>query len=145
MTTSHAPAQTNHRQTAILVAGDLIALLAFAAIGRRSHGEAAGLAAALEVARTAAPFIAGWLVAAPLVGAYRPTTIASLGPMLRATLLGWSGALLIGALLRAAMIGRFSPLSFYIVTFFAALLLLASWRAAFTMLLAKKIHLRKVV
>jgi hypothetical protein len=131
MSTQTAPARADHRQTAILVAGDLAALLAFAAIGRRSHGEAAGLAAALEVARTAAPFIAGWLAVAPWVGAYRPATTASLGPMLRATLLGWSGALLVGALLRAAMIGRFSPPSFYIVTFFAALLLLAGWRAVF--------------
>jgi hypothetical protein len=119
------------RRTALLVAGDLVALLAFAAIGRRSHGEAAGFAAALEVVRTAAPFIGGWLIVAPLVGAYRPTTTASFGAMLRAMLLGWSGALLVGALLRAAMIGRFSPPSFYIVTFFAALLLLVGWRSAY--------------
>lgn len=127
----NALAPSERRRTALLVAGDLVALLAFAAIGRRSHGEAAGFAAALEVVRTAAPFIGGWLAVAPLVGVYRPTTTASLSAMLRATLLGWSGALLVGALLRAAMIGRFSPPSFYIVTFFAALLLLAGWRSAY--------------
>lgn len=131
MDSKSALAPSERYRTALLVAGDLVALLAFAAIGRRSHGEAAGFAAALEVVRTAAPFIGGWLAVAPLVGAYRPTTTASLSAMLRATLLGWSGALLVGALLRAAMIGRFSPPSFYIVTFFAALLLLVVWRSAY--------------
>jgi hypothetical protein len=131
MPSNNALAPRMYQRTALLVTGDLLALLAFAAIGRRSHGEAAGFAAAFEVVRTAAPFIVGWLIAAPLAGAYHPATSASLGPMLRATLLGWSGALLVGTLLRAAMIGRFSPLSFYIVTFFAALLLLAGWRSVY--------------
>jgi hypothetical protein len=120
-------------RTAALVAGDIVTLLVFAAIGRRSHGEAAGLAAIVEVARTAFPFIVGWLVAAPLAGAYDPARTSGLAPMLRATLVGWAGGLLLGAVVRAIMIGRFSPVSFYVVTFLVALLLLGGWRAVFAL------------
>jgi hypothetical protein len=70
---------------------------------------------------------------APLAGAFSPARSAGLGAMLRATLLGWVGGLLVGALLRAVMIGRFSPPSFYVVTFLTALLLLGGWRAVFAM------------
>jgi hypothetical protein len=44
-----------------------VALLLFAAIGRGNHGEAV---ASLELLKTAGPFIAGWLLAAPLTGAF---------------------------------------------------------------------------
>ena len=38
-----------------LILGDALVFLIFAAIGRRSHGEAAGLDSLLQVALTAAP------------------------------------------------------------------------------------------
>ncbi|MFV9504132.1 MAG: DUF3054 domain-containing protein [Oscillochloridaceae bacterium umkhey_bin13] len=122
------------RRTLLLVAGDVVALLIFAALGRRSHGAAAGLAALGETAITALPFIAGWLSVAPLAGAFSPHTTNGVGPMLRTVLIGWSGALLVGAVLRAAMIGRFSPVSFYVVTFLVALLILGGWRAVFALI-----------
>lgn len=133
MTIQTRGARANPGRTATLVAGDMLALLLFATIGRRSHGEAAGLAAVAEVARTALPFAVGWLAVAPWAGAFTPARTAGLGPMLRATSLGWAGGLLVGAVVRALMIGRPSPLSFYIVTFLAALLLLGGWRAVFAL------------
>ena len=125
---------TRNRRVAVLLVGDLAALLLFALIGRRSHGAAVGFAATVETLRTAAPFLAGWLLVAPWVGAYRLALFAHPPTLLRTTLLGWAGALLVGAIFRAAMIGRFSPLSFYLVTFFVALLLLLGWRATFFVL-----------
>jgi Protein of unknown function (DUF3054) len=118
-------------RTLMLIAGDIIALLAFAAIGRRSHGEAAGLAALVEVATTAAPFIGGWLLAAPLLGAYRASATAGIGPMAQRTALAWLVALPIGGALRALMVGRPSPPSFYVVTFLVVLVMLCGWRTAF--------------
>lgn len=115
----------------ILFAGDLLAFLVFAAIGRRSHGEAAGIAAIVEVGRTAAPFIGGWLLVAPVLGAYRSATTASMGAMARRTALTWLVALLPGAGLRAIDVGRLSPPSFYVVTFLVLLALLCGWRTAF--------------
>lgn len=133
MTTRQTELRAAGRRTAILVAGDVAALLIFAAIGRRSHGQAAGLDAIVEVTRTAAPFLLGWLVAGMLAGAYSPGRTRGLGPMLLTTLLGWIGGLVLGAVFRAILIGRFSPLSFYVVTFLVALLLLGGWRAAFAL------------
>ncbi|PDW00329.1 DUF3054 domain-containing protein [Candidatus Chloroploca asiatica] len=121
-------------RTAGLVTGDVVAFLVFAALGRGSHGLANGPEALIEVARTAAPFLAGWLVVAPLVGAYSRASTSDVGGMLRTTLLGWSGGIIIGSLVRAAMIGRFSPLSFYVVTFLAALILVGGWRTIFALI-----------
>jgi hypothetical protein len=119
------------RRAATLLAGDTAALVLFAVLGRGSHGEATGLAALGETLRTAAPFVVGWLAAAPWLGALSRAQTAGLGSMLRATALTWPLALLLGALLRAASIGRFSPPSFYVVTFIVGLLLLGGWRGAF--------------
>ncbi len=59
------------RRSALLAAGDALAFMIFAALGRASHSEAAGLAAILQVAETAAPFAIGWFVVAPFAGTYR--------------------------------------------------------------------------
>jgi hypothetical protein len=123
--------------TAALLAGDAAAFLAFAAIGRRSHGEAAGLAALLEVAGTAAPFLIAWLAIAPWLGAYRGAP-ASPVAALRVAALAWLLALPLGAVLRALAIGRLSPPSFYIVTFLAVLAILGGWRAAFAWLVGRR-------
>ena len=119
------------RRTLALLAGDIIAFLIFAALGRRSHSAAAGLGELIEIAITAAPFILGWLAAAPWLGAFGPATAGRPGSMLRVTLASWVAALAVGAVARALFIGRFSPLSFYVVTFLVALLLLGGWRGAF--------------
>ncbi|MBP1464398.1 DUF3054 domain-containing protein [Candidatus Chloroploca sp. M-50] len=121
-------------RTAGLVTGDVVAFLVFAAIGRGSHGLANGPEALVEVTRTAAPFLAGWLVVAPLVGAYNRASTSDVGGMLRTTLLGWSGGIIIGSLVRAAMMGRFSPISFYVVTFIAALIIVGGWRTIFALI-----------
>jgi hypothetical protein len=131
--TETRPLRATGTRTAILVAGDVITLLIFAAIGRRSHGEAAGLAALGEVARTALPFIIGWLAVAPWAGAFDPARSTGVAAMLRATILGWVGGLLLGAVVRAGMIGRFSEWTFYAVTFGVALLMLGGWRTAFAL------------
>lgn len=136
MTTMHRVSDT--WRTAALVAGDALAFLVFAAIGRRSHGEEAGLGALLEVGATAAPFLLAWLVVAPWIGAYRPANTAAPAPMLRATGLAWLAALPLGAGLRALAVGRLSPPSFYIVTFLAVLAILGGWRAAFAWFVARR-------
>ncbi len=133
MTTRQTDLRAAGRRTALLVAGDVAAMLIFAAIGRRSHGQAAGLDAIVEVARTAAPFLLGWLIAGALAGTYSPARTRGLGPMLLTTLIGWVGGLVLGAVFRAILIGRFSPPSFYVVTFLVALLLLGGWRAGFAL------------
>lgn len=125
--------QAGSGRTVALVGGDVVALMVFAAIGRGSHGEAAGLGAIGEVAQTAAPFIIGWLIATPWLGAFRPASTDTPVKMLRTTALSWCAAVVAGSLVRALFIGRFSPFSFYIVTFIAALLIMCGWRGAFAL------------
>ncbi|NJN15785.1 MAG: DUF3054 domain-containing protein [Oscillochloris sp.] len=129
--------QPTFSRVATLLSGDVTAFLVFAAIGRRSHGEAAGLAALGEVALTAAPFLAAWLLASPWLGAYNPRRTGA-PAMLRIVVLGWLLALPIGAVLRAAIVGRFSPPSFYIVTFLAVLVILGAWRTTYGWLEARR-------
>ncbi len=114
-----------------LLAGDVVALLAFTILGRRTHDEAVGLAAALDVVTTAAPFVVAWVVAALALGGAsteRTTTPAS---MVVYTLLTWEATLPLAIALRALMLGRFSPWTFYLVAAIVPLLFLLAWRTAF--------------
>jgi hypothetical protein len=120
-------------RTAALVAGDTVALVVFAALGRNSHGLATGLAAVGETLRTAAPFVLGWFAVAPWLGAFSPAATRGPTAMLRTTLLAWVPAVVVGAMLRALAIGRLSPWPFYAVTFVVGLLLLAGWRGVFAL------------
>ncbi|MFO7168593.1 MAG: DUF3054 domain-containing protein [Chloroflexota bacterium] len=124
------------RRAAALAAGDTAALLVFAAIGRSSHGEAAGLDAALQVAGTAAPFIAGWFLVAPALGAYGRAT-AGVRPMLARTAICWLAAWPVSLLLRALALQRGIPLSFALVTFVTVLFILGVWRGLFAWLAAR--------
>lgn len=131
MSTISAPTKSRAGRVALLVAGDVVAFLAFAALGRESHGMATGLAAVGETVVTAAPFVAGWLAVAPWFGAFKPTVTSSPTRMLRTTALAWPLALVAGSLVRALVVGRVSPWSFYVVTFLVLLLFLVGWRGIF--------------
>lgn len=132
MSTTVLPSRPPWRTVALL-AGDVVAFIAFAAIGRDSHGLASGLAAVGETAGVAAPFIAGWLAVAPWLGAFSRSGTAGPARMLRTTAIAWPAALLAGSAARALVIGRWSPWSFYLVTFLVIFVLLAAWRLAFAL------------
>ena len=123
--------QFNDRRALTLLGGDLLVLVAFAVLGRRSHGESAGLAAAGEVFGTALPFLVAWLLTAPLFGALGRPTGNPFAHGVGRTALTWLVALPIGLLLRALMIGRWSPLSFAITTLLVNLVMLGGWRLLF--------------
>lgn len=118
----------------LLVAGDLVALLAFAVIGRRSHAEETGLEAAGAVLGTAAPFLVGWLVALVVLRVGGPRTVDGPRELVGAAARVWVVAFPIAVLVRAIGLGRFSPWTFYVVAFLAAFALLAIWRVAFAYL-----------
>src|SRR5882757_7272558 len=69
----------------LLVIGDVIVFLIFAAVGRRSYGEAASISSLLQVAGTAAPFALGWFIVAPFIGAYRRHQTTGVGNMAQRT------------------------------------------------------------
>jgi hypothetical protein len=108
------------RPAALAFAADVICVVVFCAIGRRSHAE--GLTVA-GVAETAWPFLTGtvigWLLAR---GWRRPLAIAPTG------LAVWVCTVVIGMLLRRA-ISQGVAVSFVVVASTVTALLLLGWRA----------------
>lgn len=98
---------------------DVVAVLVFAGVGRRSHAE--GLAV-VGVLRTAWPFLAGAAVGW-LVSRARRVPAASLAGGLPV----WLGALVVGMLLRVAT-GAGTAASFVVVAAIALAVLLLGWR-----------------
>lgn len=131
------PRQVSSTHLLALLGGDMVMFLVFAALGRSSHGMASGLAAALQVAETAAPFALGWLVTAPFVGAYRPTIVAEPRSMLQRTAGAWLIAWQLGLVLRALIRQSGIPLSFALVTLATNMVILVIWRGMFAWALAR--------
>ena len=107
------------RQGLLAIALDLVVLIGFAAIGRRSHGEGDALAATLAVAW---PLIVAWLAVA---GASR--ALVRIAPVPAA--MSWMAAWPLALILRA-LSGRGDAPSFAIVALIVPLVALTGWRAA---------------
>jgi hypothetical protein len=104
----------------IILVGDLICFLVFAALGLRSHDDGETLTGLL---RASLPFQAGWIISyfviAPRLGSLNPGS-----GLLRL----WVPAWIVGLLLRSLVFGRAFAPAFAIVTLIVAGLLLFAWR-----------------
>jgi hypothetical protein len=101
------------------IAIDVVCVLAFCAIGRRSHAEGITVAGVLD---TAWPFlcgtVAGWLA----VKAWqRPTSLAPTGVVI------WVSTVVVGMLLRKAT-SQGTAVSFVVVASLSTAILLLGWR-----------------
>ena len=106
------------RSIIALGSGDVLALLAFAALGRASHDLSAENPW-LATLQTAAPFIAVWAVAAPLLAVWigrRLRAFESWRRLMMLTVLTWVLAGPLGLILRSIMLGRPIVLAFALVT-----------------------------
>lgn len=110
---------------ALLAAGDLLALLAFAAAGQFRHGGTVDAALL-----TAAEFGIGWALVAVAFGAYGPRALDS--PLRAAGLaaVAWSLGAVVGAAVRVAVEphAQFAPV-FVLVTAGVGAVVFAAWRA----------------
>jgi peptidoglycan/LPS O-acetylase OafA/YrhL len=98
---------------------DVVAIVVFAAVGRRSHAEEL---AVLGVLRTAWPFLAGVAVGWLLARAWRaPSALLPSGAAV------WLAALVVGMLLRVAT-GAGTAASFVVVAAVSLAVLLVGWR-----------------
>jgi len=122
------------RAILILVIGDLLCFLIFVALGRRSHGEASGFAAIPQIIVTALPFIAGWFLVSPFVGAFRHKIMAQPKAMVIRTALAWLLAWPVAMVLRGIFVDRgVPPLSFALIVLVFNMLLLLIWRWPFAL------------
>ncbi len=109
------------RDSALAALADIVAVLVFCTVGRRSHAE--GLTVA-GVAETAWPFLVGTAVGWLLIRAWRrPTAIAPTG------LAVWVCTVVVGMLLRKATSAGVA-VSFIVVAAAVTAVLLLGWRAA---------------
>ncbi len=118
----------------MLVIGDIMCFLIFAALGRNTHGETSGFAAIPQIIVTALPFAAGWFLVSPFVGTFRHKILAQPRAMATRTALAWLLAWPVAMLLRGLFVDhRIPPLSFAIVVLLFNMLLLLVWRWPFAL------------
>ena len=117
-----------------LVVGDALCFIIFSAIGRGNHGEATGLAAIPQIVVTALPFLAGWFLVAPFVGAFRQDVMANPRKMALRTLLSWVLAWPVAMALRGIFVDHgIPPLTFALITLVFNTLILQIWRWPFAL------------
>ena len=113
----------------VLVSGDTLAFLAFAAIGRGSHGEATGLAAIPQVILTALPFAIAWFIVAPFVGVYRGKLMENPRKMAARTLVGWVLSWPVAMALRGIFVDHaVPPWTFALIALVVNAVFLLIWR-----------------
>jgi peptidoglycan/LPS O-acetylase OafA/YrhL len=109
------------RRALIALVADIVCVIVFCTIGRRSHAE--GLTVS-GVAHTAWPFLAGAAVGWLLIGGWRrPFTVIPTGAVV------WVCTVAVGMLLRKATSAGVSA-SFVVVASLSTAVLLLGWRAA---------------
>ncbi len=98
---------------------DLVLIVVFAAIGRRSHEESGAIVGVLS---TAAPFLIGYTVSALATRLDRaPMSIAR-------AVIAWAPGIALGMVLRRLVFDRGTASSFVMVAFIATAVLLLGWR-----------------
>jgi hypothetical protein len=115
-----------------LITGDILVFLIFATIGRNSHDEAVGLNALGAIITTAFPFLLGWFLVSPWLGAFRRDIMIDPKKMARRTALAWLCSWPVAMLIRGLLVDHaVPPPAFWIVTLISNIILLALWRLPF--------------
>jgi hypothetical protein len=123
--------EVKNQRGVILLAGDLLCFLIFAALGLRSHEDGITLGGVL---RAATPFQGGWLLAG-LVPVFSESRSAHRRTRV---LRRWTLAWVIGLALRTLLFDRSFEASFAVVSFIANLALLLLWRSVLARLLFRE-------
>jgi hypothetical protein len=109
------------RRALLALFADIVCVIVFCTIGRRSHAE--GLTVA-GIAQTAWPFLAGTAVGWLLIGGWRkPFTVIPVGIVV------WVSTVVVGMVLRKETSAGVST-SFVVVASVSTAVLLLGWRAA---------------
>ncbi|MFB6297395.1 MAG: DUF3054 domain-containing protein [Salinirussus sp.] len=116
-------------RSALLAAGDVLALALFVYAGELRHGFPPTSYPG-RFAGTLVPFVTGWVVAATVAGLYGGRTGASLRETVRAVVPAWLGAMVLAHGLRATPLfhGGTGP-AFVVVSTLGGGALVVGWRA----------------
>jgi hypothetical protein len=120
----------------ILLAGDLIAVVAFVAVGQEDHGLVNEANPVLGVLLTAGEFGVPWLIAGLLLGAFRTGDRKGrpYASLLTRSLNTWLVAAPIGILIRSYALGRaVIPTVFLVATLGFGGVFVLGWRAVFAL------------
>lgn len=118
--------------TAVVLAGDLLAVIALLLVGLYHHS-IPPLAFPEHTVKTIVPFATAWLVCAPAVGLYLRETLTSYRRTVGLVVVGWTGSALLGSLIRATeFFPGNAPVTFVLVQVAFGLALLGPWRLAVT-------------
>ena len=113
-----------------IAVGDLVVLLAFLLVGTLEHWTFEQLQADPTIyLLVAGPFILGWLICAPLIGAYSPGGGSAPNSSIPLAIRSWIPAALIGLLIRVvAMPDRGADIIFAVIMLVGGALVLSIWR-----------------
>jgi hypothetical protein len=116
-----SPRRVDRRLAAYALGIDVLSILVFVVIGRRSHDEGSGLGGIVE---TAAPFLIGLAAAWLIVRVWRWPLAVLTGVAI------WPITVLIGMMCRNLIFGRGTPASFVLVATIFLGLCFVGWRMA---------------
>jgi len=85
------------------------------------------------VVETALPFVLGWSIAAIFLGAISVPRGSALSEIVKRSAVTWVLAFPFIVVLRALLLGRWSPWTFYLVAFTVASVMLLGWRLLFAL------------
>lgn len=112
----------------LLALGDALAFLLYAWIGRASHSPVKSID--LVVLRTAAPFVATWIVVAPWLSVFTERAQSGRKAVLWYTGRAWAVCVPLALMVRGVAMSRAQPMPFVAVTGVTTLVLLVAWRLA---------------
>ncbi|MEO7022351.1 MAG: DUF3054 domain-containing protein [Ktedonobacteraceae bacterium] len=126
-----------------LVLGDSLCFLVFAALGSTQHGKTTGITLLTlpYIISVAIPFLLGWFLVSPFIGAFKADIALKPKQMIIRTALSWLAAWPVAMLIRWLLVDRLSApavsfgsfLSFAIVAFIFNMALLLIWRGPFAL------------
>lgn len=118
-------------RVSLLVIGDVCCFLIFSSLGQTSHHESLNI---LSIVLVALPFIAGWFLVAPFLGAFKGDIAAKPRKMIARTLISWLLAWPVAMILRGVFVDHAPPpVSFALVVLCVNLALLMLWRWPFAL------------